>query len=163
MWSDLVHAVGGAGAPAQVQDFPFGAPVTAGCRTWWRNDIDAALYLMFQLATTSSVGYSAAHALVRHTAVPHPGAGAAPAAAGARQPGARRLTMNRHDGAAGRTGPAARTPQHGAAQRHPINTARKVELLDACSSRTEWLEVVGQHHATARKPRAAGSIGSWSG
>ncbi len=51
--------------PASVQGF---VPKVRQCELWLADlvahDVDAALYLMFQLAATSAVGYSAAHALV---------------------------------------------------------------------------------------------------
>jgi len=65
-WSDLEAALAMVLArPHSVQDF---APKLRQCDRWLQDlvahDIDAALYLMFQLASTSTVGYSAAHALV---------------------------------------------------------------------------------------------------
>lgn len=65
-WSDLESALAVVLArPRRVQDF---APKLRQCDRWLQDlvahDIDAALYLMFQLASTSTVGYSAAHALV---------------------------------------------------------------------------------------------------
>lgn len=66
LWSDLESALSVLLAkPLQVQDFP---GKVRSFDLWLQDlvahDIDAALYLMFQLASTSSVGYSAAHALV---------------------------------------------------------------------------------------------------
>ncbi len=66
LWSDLESTLSVLLArPQHVQDF--GAKVRQ-CDQWLQDlvahDIDAALYLMFQLASTSTVGYSAAHALV---------------------------------------------------------------------------------------------------
>lgn len=66
LWSDLESALSMLLAqPQQVQDFP--AKVRQFDR-WLQDlvahDIDATLYLMFQLASTSTVGYSASHALV---------------------------------------------------------------------------------------------------
>ncbi|MBS0467119.1 MAG: phosphodiesterase [Proteobacteria bacterium] len=65
-WSDLESALSALLArPRSVQDF---ASKLRQCDRWLQDlvahDIDAALYLMFQLAATSTVGYSAAHALV---------------------------------------------------------------------------------------------------
>ena len=64
-WSDLESALSVLLArPRSVQDF---SPKLRQCDRWLQDlvahDIDAALYLMFQLAATSTVGYSAAHAL----------------------------------------------------------------------------------------------------
>lgn len=66
LWSDLESALSLLLArPQQVRGFP--AKVRQLDR-WLQelvaHDIDAALYLMFQLAATSTVGYSASHALV---------------------------------------------------------------------------------------------------
>ena len=66
LWSDLESALSVLLArPLQVQDFP---GKVRQFDTWLQDlvahDIDAALYLMFQLASTSTVGYSASHALV---------------------------------------------------------------------------------------------------
>ena len=65
-WSDLESALAILLArPRCVRDF---GPKLRQCDHWLQDlvahDIDAALYLMFQLASTSTVGYSAAHALV---------------------------------------------------------------------------------------------------
>ncbi|MBS0466956.1 MAG: phosphodiesterase [Proteobacteria bacterium] len=65
-WSDLESALSTLLArPRNAQDF---AAKLRQCDRWLQDlvahDIDAALYLMFQLAATSTVGYSAAHALV---------------------------------------------------------------------------------------------------
>lgn len=65
-WTDLESALSMLlSRPRSVADFP--AKVRQ-CDRWLQglvaHDIDAALYLMFQLASTSTVGYSASHALV---------------------------------------------------------------------------------------------------
>lgn len=65
-WSDLESALSALLArPRSAQEF---AVKLRQCDRWLQDlvahDIDAALYLMFQLASTSTVGYSAAHALV---------------------------------------------------------------------------------------------------
>ena len=122
-----VGAVGGAGAPAAgagvlrqgAADRPLAARLgRARHRRRAVPDVPARHHLDGGLQRLARAG-------VRH-AVPHPGAGAAPAAARARQPGARRADHEyRHDGAAGRAGRAARTPQHGAAGSHPQPPARK--------------------------------------
>ena len=65
-WSDLESVLSMLLArPAQAQGF---VDKIAQCDRWLQDlvahDVDAALYLMFQLASTSTVGYSASHALV---------------------------------------------------------------------------------------------------
>ncbi|MGB3881326.1 MAG: HD domain-containing phosphohydrolase [Diaphorobacter nitroreducens] len=65
-WSDLESALSALLArPRQARDF---VAKVRQCDRWLQDlvahDIDAALYLMFQLAATSTVGYSASHALV---------------------------------------------------------------------------------------------------
>lgn len=65
-WSDLECALSALLArPRQARDF---VAKVRQCDRWLQDliahDIDAALYLMFQLAATSTVGYSASHALV---------------------------------------------------------------------------------------------------
>ena len=66
LWSDLESGLSVLlSRPLQVQDF---AAKVGQLDTWLQDlvlhDIDAALYLMFQLAGTSTVGYSTSHALV---------------------------------------------------------------------------------------------------
>ena len=66
LWADLECALSMLlRRPLQVQEF---ASKVQQLDLWLQNlvvhDIDAALYLMFQLASTSTVGYSASHALV---------------------------------------------------------------------------------------------------
>jgi hypothetical protein len=66
LWSDLESALSVVlSAPLRVQDFPAKVrQIDRWLQDLVAHDIDAALYLMFQLASTSSVGYSASHALV---------------------------------------------------------------------------------------------------
>ena len=66
LWGDLETALAMLLAhPAQVRDF---SAKVRQLDMWLQelvaHDVDAALYLMFQLAATSSTGYSASHALV---------------------------------------------------------------------------------------------------
>ena len=66
LWSDLESALSVLlSRPGQVRDF---AAKLRQFDRWLQelvaHDIDASLYLMFQLASTSTVGYSASHALV---------------------------------------------------------------------------------------------------
>ena len=66
LWSDLESALAVVlSAPLRVQDFPAKVrQVDRWLQDLVAHDIDAALYLMFQLASTSTVGYSASHAVV---------------------------------------------------------------------------------------------------
>lgn len=66
LWSDLESALSVLlSRPLQVQDFPGKVrQFDAWLQDLVAHDIDAALYLMFQHASTSTVGYSASHALV---------------------------------------------------------------------------------------------------
>lgn len=112
------------------------------------HDIDASLYLMFQLATTSTVGYSASHALVcgtlchimaREFALPDHERNALVRAA---------LTMNigmtqMQDALAVQR--EAPTPaQQQTIADHPRLSQELLENLDI--SNDLWLDVVGQHH-----------------
>lgn len=154
LWSDLESGLSTLLArPLQVQDFP--AKVRQ--LDWWlqdlvAHDIDAALYLMFQLATTSSVGYSASHALVCGTLCHM-------MAHELSLPGSERdslvraaLTMNigmtalQDELAEQRERPSA--AQQEAIRQHPTEG---LALLHRLFIRDElWLDVVGQHHrATA--------------
>lgn len=65
-WADLEAALAVLLAqPLQVQDFCAKLrQIDAWLQDLVAHDVDAGLYLMFQLASTSTVGYSAAHALV---------------------------------------------------------------------------------------------------
>ena len=66
LWSDLEAGLGIVlGAPASVQEFEQRIwQYDRWMRTLLQRDADVGLYLLFQLATNSSVGYSASHALV---------------------------------------------------------------------------------------------------
>ena len=66
LWGDLESALSVLLArPAQVRSFQIKVrQLDQWLQDLAAHDIDAALYLMFQLAGTSSVGYSASHALV---------------------------------------------------------------------------------------------------
>ena len=66
LWADLESGLGIIlGSPASVQEFE---PRVWQYDRWMtdlvRRDADVGLYLLFQLATNSPVGYSASHALV---------------------------------------------------------------------------------------------------
>ncbi|MFN9474364.1 HD-GYP domain-containing protein, partial [Acidovorax sp.] len=150
LWSDLESALSVLlSKPLQVQDFP--GKVRA-FDLWLQDlvahDIDAALYLMFQLAATSSVGYSAAHALVCGTLchimaqdlrlVPSERDSLVRAA----------LTMNigmtalQDELAEQRERPTS--AQQEAIRSHPEESQALLERLFV--SDKLWLDVVGQHH-----------------
>ncbi|MBS0292647.1 MAG: phosphodiesterase [Proteobacteria bacterium] len=149
-WSDLESALAVLLArPHSVQDF---SQKLCQCDRWLRDlvvhDIDAALYLMFQLASTSTVGYSASHALVCatlcHILAPE---------FGLSQPERNSLvraafTMN--------IGTTALQDQL-AQQREPLSPAQQqavarhpqasVDLLERQHITDDlWLDVVAQHH-----------------
>ncbi|RYF55353.1 MAG: phosphodiesterase, partial [Comamonadaceae bacterium] len=151
LWSDLESALSVLLArPLQVQDF---TAKVRQCDRWLQDlvahDIDAALYLMFQLAATSSVGYSTSHALVCGTLChilahelelpPHERDSLVRAA----------FTMNigmtalQDELAHQRDRP---TPtQQQAIESHP---SLGVDMLEQLEVRDDlWLDVVGQHHA----------------
>jgi hypothetical protein len=152
LWPDLESGLSVLLArPLQVQDFAAKVRQFDG---WLQDlvahDIDAALYLMFQLAATSTVGYSTSHALVCGTLchimaqelkLPQRERDCLVRAA---------LTMNigmtalQDELAAQRERPTA--AQQESIQSHPEESMLLLERLfihDAL-----WLEVVGQHHAT---------------
>ena len=66
LWSDLEAGLGIIlGSPASVQEFEQRVwQYDRWMRTLLQRDTDVGLYLLFQLATNSAVGYSASHALV---------------------------------------------------------------------------------------------------
>ena len=150
LWADLEAGLSVLLAqPRQVLDFP--AKVRQFDR-WLQDlaahDIDAALYLMFQLASTSTVGYSASHALVcstlchlmaRELALPLRERNALVRAA---------LTMNigmtalQDELASQRERP---TPaQQDAIRNHPLESQTILERLYVTDHL--WLDVVVQHH-----------------
>ena len=157
LWSDLESGLSVLLAqPRQVQDFP--AKVRQFDR-WLQDlaahDIDAALYLMFQLASTSTVGYSASHALVcstlchliaRELALPLRERNALVRAA---------LTMNigmtalQDELATQRERPSA--AQQEAIHTHPLQSQLILERLYV--SDHLWLDVVGQHHTRLNERR----------
>ncbi|HNZ91094.1 MAG TPA: phosphodiesterase [Acidovorax sp.] len=152
LWSDLESTLSIVlGAPLRVQDFP--AKVRQIDR-WMQDlvahDVDAALYLMFQLASTSTVGYSTSHALVcatlchimaRELQLPPQERDSLVRAA---------LTMNigmtqlQDVLAEQRERPSA--VQRDAIASHPQESQALLERLFI--SDILWLDVVGQHHAT---------------
>ena len=152
LWSDLESALSVLLArPLQVQDFPGKVRQFDG---WLQDlvapDIDAALYLMFQLASTSTVGYSASHAVVCGTLCHI-------MAQELQLPGRERdslvraaLTMNIGMTALQdllseqRERPSA--AQQDAIRNHPQESQALLERLFITDDL--WLDVVGQHHAS---------------
>ncbi|WP_440111558.1 HD-GYP domain-containing protein [Acidovorax sp. BL-A-41-H1] len=161
LWSDLESALSVVlSRPLRVQDF---ASKIRQFDSWLQDlvahDIDAALYLMFQLAGTSTVGYSTSHALVCGTLC-HIMAQELDLPRGERDSLVRAaLTMNigmtaLQDELAGqreRPTPA----QQEAIRSHPEESQAMLERLFVADAL--WLEVVGQHHANVadRVPLAA--------
>ncbi|MFY3383659.1 HD-GYP domain-containing protein [Paracidovorax sp. MALMAid1276] len=160
LWSDLEAALSVLlSRPLLVQDFPGKVRQFDG---WLQDlvahDIDSALYLMFQLASTSTVGYSASHALVCGTLchimahelhLPQRERDSLVRAA---------LTMNigmtrlQDELAEQRERPSA--AQQDAIRSHPEDSMLLLQRLFIADEL--WLDVVGQHHATVpdREPLA---------
>ncbi len=150
LWSDLEAGLSVLLArPRQAQDF---AAKVRQFDQWLQDlvthDIDSALYLMFQLAATSTVGYSASHALVcgtlchimaREFGLPDNERNALVRAA---------LTMNiamtrmQDELAVQREQPnAAQKEMIGS---HPVQSQALLEELDITNDL--WLDLVAQHH-----------------
>ncbi len=152
LWSDLESALSMLlSRPLQVQDF---AAKVRQFDHWLQDlvahDIDAALYLMFQLASTSTVGYSASHALVCGTLC-HIMAQELQLPPRERDSLVRAaLTMNigmtrlQDELAEQRERPTA--AQQEAIRSHPEESLILLQRLHITD--TLWLDVVGQHHAT---------------
>ncbi len=161
LWSDLESALSMLlSRPLQVQDF---AAKVRQFDHWLQDlvahDIDAALYLMFQLASTSTVGYSASHALVCGTLC-HIMAQELQLPPRERDSLVRAaLTMNigmtrlQDELAEQRERPTA--AQQEAIRSHPEESLMLLQRLHITDPL--WLDVVGQHHATMtdRIPLAA--------
>ena len=112
------------------------------------HDIDASLYLMFQLAATSTVGYSASHALVCATlchvmaqefALPSHERNALVRAAFTMNIG---MTALQDTLADQRERPSSE--QQESIKKHPAHSQDLLEQLHVTDDL--WLEVVGQHH-----------------
>ncbi len=153
LWSDLENALSLLLLhPRHAEDF---AVKIRQCDRWLQDlvahDTDAALYLMFQLAATSTVGYSASHALVC-------GALCHIMALELKLPSIERdslvraaFTMN--------IGMTALQDELAHQRERPDPAQQRIidehprlgmELLEELQVRDElWLEVVGQHHAAA--------------
>lgn len=150
LWSDLESGLSTVLArPLHVQDFVAKVrQFDAWMQDLVAHDIDAALYLMFQLATTSTVGYSASHALVCGTLC-HMMAQELALSASERDSLVRAaLTMNigmtrlQDELAEQRERPS--TEQQEAIRQHPQDS---LALLNRLFIRDElWLDVVAQHH-----------------
>lgn len=152
LWSDLESALSMLlSRPLQVQDF---AAKVRQFDHWLQDlvahDIDAALYLMFQLASTSTVGYSASHALVCGTLC-HIMAQELQLPPRERDSLVRAaLTMNigmtrlQDELAEQRERPTA--AQQEAIRSHPEESLMLLQRLHITDPL--WLDVVGQHHAT---------------
>ena len=151
-WSDLEAALSMLlSKPLLVQDFAAKIRQFDG---WLQDlvahDIDAALYLMFQLASTSTVGYSASHALVCGTLC-HIMAAELDLPASERDSLVRAaLTMNigmtamQDELAEQRERP---TPvQQEAIKNHPRESQALLERLFIADAL--WLDVVEQHHVS---------------
>lgn len=152
LWSDLEAALSVLlSRPLQVQDFSAKVRQFDG---WLQDlvahDIDSAMYLMFQLASTSTVGYSASHALVCGTLchimaqelhLPQRERDSLVRAA---------LTMNigmtqlQDELSEQRERPSSE--QQEAIRSHPEDSLMLLQRLFI--SDELWLDVVGQHHAT---------------
>lgn len=150
LWSDLESTLSVLLArPLQVRDFPF---KIRQCDRWLQDlvahDIDAALYLMFQLAATSTVGYSASHALVcgtlchilaRELALPAHERDCLVRAAFTMNIG---MTALQDELASQRERPS--DAQQRAIDAHPQRSQEMLENLSIADDL--WLDVVGQHH-----------------
>ncbi len=150
LWSDLESGLSVLLAqPQQVQGF---AAKVRQFDRWLQDlvahDIDASLYLMFQLAATSTVGYSASHALVcatlchimaREFALPGHERNALVRAAMTMNIG---MTALQDELANQREHPSA--AQQEAIRQHPELGLLLLERLNVTDDL--WLELVGQHH-----------------
>lgn len=150
MWSDLESALGLLlTRPALVQQLP---TKVLQLDTWLKEliarDSDSALYIMFQLAGTSTVGYSASHALVCATlchilaadfALPPAERDALVHAAFTMNIG---MTALQDQLALQRERPSV--AQQEAISQHPAEGRRTLEKLGI--QNPLWLDVVGLHH-----------------
>ena len=150
LWGDLESALSVLLArPQQVRSFQIKVrQLDQWLQDLVAHDIDAALYLMFQLAGTSSVGYSASHALVcatlchlmaREFQLPSHERNALVRAAFTMNIG---MTAVQDKLAEQREQPNA--AQHDSIKNHPRHSQDLLEHLHITDDL--WLEVVGQHH-----------------
>ena len=152
LWSDLESALSVLLArPQRVQDF---SAKVRQFDSWLQDlvahDIDAALYLMFQLASTSTVGYSASHALVCGTLchimaqelqLPQRERDSLVRAALTMNIG---MTVLQDELAVQRDRPTG--AQQEAIKTHPLESQALLERLFITD--VLWLDVVGQHHTS---------------
>lgn len=150
MWSDLEAALSLLLArPALVQQLPTKVQqLDAWLQELVAHDSDSALYLMFQLAASSTVGYSASHALVCATLchllaldfqLPAPERNALVHAAFTMNIG---MTALQDQLALQRERPSV--AQQEAIRLHPAEGRRKLQELGIQDAL--WLDVVGLHH-----------------
>lgn len=149
-WADLESALSLVLLrPLQIQDFAGKVQQLDGwLQDLMAHDIDAALYLMFQLASTSTVGYSASHALVcatlchiaaKELGLPQRERDSLVRAA---------LTMNigmtalQNELAVQREGLSSAQQQ--VVKNHPLESQALLNRLFITDA--HWLTVVGQHH-----------------
>ncbi|SDM37026.1 hypothetical protein SAMN05428957_10552 [Oryzisolibacter propanilivorax] len=153
-WADLEAFAGMLLArPAQVPGF---TAKMQQCALWLdeliAHDVDAALYLMFQLAGASTVGYSAAHALVCaalcQVLAPQLALAADERAALVHAAFTMNIGMTAlQDALALQAGPLSPEQQQGV-DGHP---QRGVQLLQQCGVDDPlWLETVQRHHQVPR-------------
>ena len=150
LWGDLESALSVLLArPEQVRSFQIKVrQLDQWLQDLVAHDIDAALYLMFQLASTSTVGYSTSHALVcatlchlmaREFELPSHERNALVRAAFTMNIG---MTAVQDELANQRERP--NTAQQDSIKNHPLHSQ---DLLDHLHITDDlWLEVVGQHH-----------------
>ena len=150
LWGDLESALSALLArPAQARSFQAKVrQLDQWLQDLVAHDIDASLYLMFQLAATSTVGYSASHALVcatlchlmaREFNLPSHERNALVRAAFTMNIG---MTALQDELADQREKPTA--AQQEAIKSHPAQSQDLLEHLHV--SDDLWLEVVAQHH-----------------
>ena len=150
LWGDLESALSVLLArPTQVRSFQAKVrQLDQWLQDLVAHDIDAALYLMFQLAATSTVGYSASHALVcatlchlmaREFELPSHERNALVRAAFTMNIG---MTALQDALADQREKPNA--VQQASIKHHPAHSQELLEHLHVTDDL--WMEVVGQHH-----------------
>ena len=151
LWADLESALSVLLArPGQVRSFQIKVrQLDQWLQDLMAHDIDSSLYLMFQLAATSTVGYSASHALVcatlchlmaREFGLPSHERNALVRAAFTMNIG---MTTLQDELADQRERPNA--TQQDAIKNHPRHSEDLLEQLHITDDL--WLQVVGQHHA----------------
>lgn len=160
LWADLEAALAVLLArPRQVRSFPTKLrQLDQWLQELVAHDIDASLYLMFQLAGLSSVGYSSSHALVCatlcHIMAPQFQLQGHERNALVRAAFTMNIAMTamQDELAEQREQPSA--AQQEAIQQHPRQSEALLEQLQITDDL--WLEVVGQHHTpmSGREPLA---------